>query len=108
MKFSEHLLAILSVLGGTFLPDELAYLAATSKVEGLIRDRIAYCLHRQIDPGRFVHREWRDPKKNGWIDIAITDEANCPLQLMEMKAHSGPTFQPGYSKKIGKDLTKLY
>jgi hypothetical protein len=108
MVFSTTLLAILSHLDQTFHPDELAYLAATSKVEGTIRDRVAFRLHAELPASLFVHREWRDPKKNGWMDIAITDEVNRPLYLIELKAHSGPTFQAGYSEKIRKDLQKLY
>lgn len=108
MTFTQRLLSTLAGLDSTFHPDELAYLAATSKVEGPIRDRLAYELHRKIEPSSLVHREWRDPKKNGWIDIAITDETNHPRCLIEMKAHSGATFEAGYSEKIGKDLVKLY
>ena len=109
MSFTQQLLKVLSELDQTFLPDELAYLATTSKVEGPIRDRLAYRLHMELDPAQvFVHREWRDPKKNGWIDISVTDKKNYPLQLIELKAHSGPTFEGGFSKRVREDLEKLY
>src|SRR5215469_10592611 len=108
MPFTAHLQEILTNLAQTFHPNELAYLAATSKVEGPVRDRIAYQLHAQLESGFLVHREWRDPKRNGWIDIAVTDNSNQPKCLLELKAHSGPTFQPGYSELIRKDLRKLY
>lgn len=107
MTFSDRLQAILSTLHASFHPNELAYLAATSKVEGQIRDRIAYQLHIQLEPELFVHREWRD-RNNLWADIAVTDEKNRSKYLLEFKAHSAPTFEQGYSELIRKDLQKLY
>jgi hypothetical protein len=106
MTFSTRLLSILSSLNKTFHPDELAYLAATSKIEGPIRDRIAYRLHAELPPDLLVHREWRDINSR-WADIAVTDEQNRPHYLLELKAHSAPTFEPGYSELIRKDLLKL-
>jgi hypothetical protein len=107
MTFSARLQAILSTLQASFHPNELAYLAATSKVEGPVRDRIAYQLHVQLEPGLLVHREWRG-RINLWADIAVTDEQNRPKYLLELKAHSAPTFETGYSELIRKDLQKLY
>lgn len=107
MAFVTQLMNILSQLDQSFLPNELAYLAATSKVESPIRDRVAFRLHQQIEPDRLVHREWNDPKKNGWIDIAITDHNNHPLQLVEVKAHSLPTFEANYTKLCQMDLHKM-
>ncbi|WP_431213390.1 hypothetical protein ACQ86N_00105 [Puia sp. P3] len=107
MTFSKYLLKILAELERTFHPDELAYLAATGKIEGPIRDRIAFGLHSQIKKDFFVHREWNS-QKGGWTDIAVTDVANHPKYLIELKAHSGPTFEGVYSKHIAKDLKKMY
>jgi hypothetical protein len=106
MRFSLRLQSILSSLDKTFHPDELAYLAATSKIEGPIRDRIAYQLHVELPPGLLVHREWRGANRR-WADIAVTDGQNRPQYLLELKAHSAPTFEPGYSELIRKDLLKL-
>jgi hypothetical protein len=107
MTFVQRLLDILSTLDQTFHSNELAYLAVTSKVEGPIRDRIAYRLHMELEPDLLIHREWRD-KNNRWIDIAVTDDQNRPRQLLELKAHSAPTFQPGYSDMIRQDCQKLH
>lgn len=107
MTFSNRLQAILSNLQTSFHRNELAYLAATSKVEGPIRDKIAYQLHVQLGPGLLVNREWRG-RNNLWADIAVTDEQNRPKYLLELKAHSAPTFETGYSELIRKDLQKLY
>jgi len=107
MSFAQTILGILSNLENTFHPNELAYLAVTSKVEGPIRDRIAYGLHNQVGEGLLVHREWKD-KHDRWTDISITDEQIRPQCLIELKAHSGPTFESGYSGKMRKDLHKLY
>lgn len=62
-------------------PDELAYLALTSKPEAQIRDRLAYRLHRQLaDRDVIVAREWKR------TDLAILDRAEKPLALVEAKA----------------------
>ncbi|HVU98724.1 MAG TPA: hypothetical protein VHE34_26055 [Puia sp.] len=107
MSFSTRLLSVLSNLGQSFHPNELAFLAATSKVEGPVRDRIAYYLHVALAPGVLVHREWRG-RNNLWADIAVTDEQNRPKYLLELKAHSAPTFEPGYSDLTRNDLQKLF
>lgn len=75
MTFSDRLQAILSTLHASFHPNELAYLAATSKVEGQIRDRIAYQLHVQLEPGLFVHREIESIYKAALEKYAVANEA---------------------------------
>src|SRR6185312_13831032 len=107
MNFAVTLQSIIANLQGSFHPNELAYLAATSKIEGPIRDRIAFRLHVQLESSLLVHREWRD-RNNFWADIAVTDEQNRPKFLVELKAHSAPTYEQGYSQLIRKDLQKLY
>jgi hypothetical protein len=57
-------------------PDELAYLALTSKPEFQIRDRLAYRLHHQLDEmNRRVAREWHR------VDLALLDQEK-PLVLL--------------------------
>jgi hypothetical protein len=78
----EH--AIRETLGGienAFAPNELAYLAATTKIELPFRDRLAYLLHRRLEPaGILVAREWRR------IDLAILAADGVPTCLLELKA----------------------
>jgi hypothetical protein len=63
-----------------FEPNELAYLALTSKVELPIRDRLAFALHRRLDQ-RLVAREWKR------VDLAIlADDGSTPELLLEAKA----------------------
>lgn len=64
----------------SFAPDELAYLALTSKIERPLQDRLAWSLHTQF-PGLVVAREWKR------ADLAILDaDASAPLVLLEAKA----------------------
>lgn len=49
----------LVALDGAFEADELAFLAATSKVELPVRDRLAWSLHRTLGNRFVVAREWR-------------------------------------------------
>ncbi len=65
-------------------PGELAYYALTSKIEGQIRDKLAFALHRQLEKDGFVvSREWNR------TDIAVLDTSTEPESarlLLELKA----------------------
>jgi hypothetical protein len=64
-----------------FDPDELAYLALTSNPEHLVRDRLAWQLTKA---GHRVAREWHR------CDLAVLDENDEPVALIELKApHTG-------------------
>ena len=63
-----------------FRPNELAYLALTTKIENPIRDRWAFMLHQNANASRLtVAREWRR------TDIAVL-EGEVPKALIELKA----------------------
>ena len=70
------------MLEGTFEPEELAYLALTSKVEGPLRDRLAFRLRQRLDreSGLAVAREWKR------FDLAVVTEAGEAQLLLEAKA----------------------
>jgi hypothetical protein len=73
--------AALAALEGEFRADELAYLAATMKVENPVRDRLAYLLHRRYGgQGLIVSREWNR------VDIAVLRPDGEPACLIELKA----------------------
>jgi hypothetical protein len=76
----EILLAALKTAENSFNPDELAFLALTSKIENPFRDRLAYALvGPAVAAGGRIAREYRR------ADIAwITPEA--PKALIELKA----------------------
>lgn len=82
MKDSDQeLAAVLAVIGAEFRPNELAYLAMTTKVEAAIRDRLAFRLHQDYEPsGCIVAREWNR------VDLAVLDPTGVPLALIELKA----------------------
>jgi len=80
MTYKTTLLNLLSTLRRTFAPDELAYLALTSKVEFVVRDKLAFGLHRRLHPSRaVVAREWRR------TDLAVLTQG-VPVLLLELKA----------------------
>ncbi len=66
----------------SFAPNELAYLALTSKVELPLRDRLAWSLHTSLWPEYVVAREWRR------TDLAVLhrDSPAAPVMLLEAKA----------------------
>jgi hypothetical protein len=77
---TDVLVQALEAAAHSFAPDELAYLALTSKVELPIRDRLAWVLHTAL-PGKIVAREWRR------TDLAVLDSSGTvPLALIEAKA----------------------
>ena len=62
----------LAKIGEQFAPNELAYLALTAKVESAVRDKLAYCLHKEESLKEFVVlREWAK------IDLVIISESQC-------------------------------
>lgn len=68
-------------VGEAFADDELAYLAATTKIELPFRDRLAYLSHRRFEPeGVLVAREWQR------IDLAMLTADGTPVCLVELKA----------------------
>ncbi len=68
-------------VGSSFVQDELAYLALTSKPEQHFRDRIAFNLYRQLEnEAVLVCREWNR------IDLAVIAAADQkPIILVELK-----------------------
>lgn len=74
----------LEYLPSRFLPGELAYLAATSKVENPIRDAVAFYLHERLRdlPGCMVAREYRRR------DLAVLVDG-LPVMELEAKALYG-------------------
>jgi hypothetical protein len=96
----------LQSLNGAFLPDELAYLALTQKVEHAFRDSLAFRLHQLIQgmQGHLVCREWNR------TDLAVVENAQ-PKLLLEAKAiytfdilKSGA--QHSYPEQLQRDIEK--
>lgn len=81
----RYLAGALASIHYQFRPDELAYLAATTKVEGPFRDRLAFRIYEDhVGTGTIVAREWSHPLQR--VDIAILDREQVPLVLIELKA----------------------
>jgi len=80
VDFRSLLRDALQNIGDEFAPDALAYLALTSKPEFVIRDQLAFHLHRQLaDDGLISAREWKR------ADLALLRE-HAPAVLLELKA----------------------
>jgi len=97
----------MAALEETFYPDELAYLALTSKIELPVRDRLAYRLSRRF-PELLIAREWYR------CDLAILSEEAVPLLLLEAKAlytfdmvgEPAGTWIARYPDKVKADIEK--
>ena len=81
VPLAEYVFKSLASLSEAFLPDELAYLALTQKIEHAIRDKLAFKLHQAFaeKTGLLVCREWNR------TDIAIIEDDH-PRLLLEAKA----------------------
>lgn len=90
----KDLIDIVASLKADFSQDELAYLALTSKAEGVLRDAIAYRLHIASSPSKqlLVCREYSKGKSR--FDIAVVSSTNNIETLIEFKAHN--SIDPPY------------
>lgn len=81
ITLEKILVETIAGMGDAFAPNELAYLASTTKIELPFRDRLAYLLHRRLESDKLhVVREWRR------VDLAILDASGSPVCLLELKA----------------------
>lgn len=78
-NLTQHVVDSLNTLRQAYLPDELAYLALTQKVEHAFRDKLAFQLHKRLSDELLVCREWCR------TDLAIVRNTQ-PLLLLEAKA----------------------
>ncbi|TQL19474.1 hypothetical protein FBY37_1394 [Streptomyces sp. SLBN-134] len=99
--------------GESFAPNELAYLALTSKPEHPVRDRMAWVLHSDL-PGCITAREWSPNGDRARTDLAVLDESSYEaLALVETKAaytfdfaQEGQQTVEKYMRNIANDLDK--
>lgn len=95
----------LPLIGGAFEPDELAFLAATSKVELPIRDRLAWALHCALDERFTVSREWRR------ADLAVLASDSVISQLEAKALYAFNVLQPAnrqaYLNRLIADAAKM-
>ena len=112
-SWSQRVYDAMKRLGDEFKESELAYLALTSKVENPIRDRLAYCLHRQFKEEKNIRiaREWTEHKQISRVDIAVLD-GSIPRLLLEVKAmyNSYNLFKQdlgGFPNQVERDIGKL-
>ncbi len=83
MPYVSQLRAAIEDAGRAFEPNELAFLALTSKIERPIVDRVAYRLFSTLRPSQKVGREW--PLDSIRVDLAILEQES-PKVLLEAKA----------------------
>jgi hypothetical protein len=85
----EKVLRQLRGLAARFAPNELAYLALTSKVELPVRDKLAFALHADMGNRTQVAREYSLRKiaaGDFLADIAVMDQTGDPVAFVEAKA----------------------
>jgi hypothetical protein len=107
MDNQTHLEKIIENLGNRFENDELAYLALTSKVENVLRDKIAFDFHKLYRNQKLVCREWTNQKETKLrADLAILNLNAEPELIIEFKAHSSIVGIGEWSKSLSDDYYK--
>jgi hypothetical protein len=91
--------------------DELAYLAATSKIENFIRDKLAYKIYKNHKNDVFVARDFpikpldEKPRK---IDIALLNrDSTEPSLFIELKASNTDSRVDGSFKHASGHINEL-
>ena len=81
----KEICSTLDEVGQTFEENELAYLAATSKIEFPFRDRLAFLLHKRFESeGYLVTRELGAMSTR--IDMAVPNHKGQPICMIQLKA----------------------
>lgn len=115
----DKLIGNLHDLAGEFQCNELAYLALTTKIEGPLRDRWAYSLHKTFSPHDYViAREWPGLETQGlkrrYADLAILARpddpvvrpALSPCAIIELKALYSYDVINGKHGGVGRETCK--
>jgi hypothetical protein len=113
MEPSSALIASrLESVSSSFAPDEIAFLALTSKIERPIVDRLSFALFSELQfPEWLVAREWPIPGY-GRVDLAILKQG-VPHTMLEAKAMASfdctrdGEKQSEYPKLLQADLDRL-
>ena len=99
----DKLIGNLHDLAGEFQCNELAYLALTAKIEGPLRDRWAYSLHKTFSPHNYVvAREWYNVHR---ADLAILAQQS-PCAIIELKALYSYDVINGKHGGVGRETCK--
>lgn len=107
MDYYRLVLNIISTLEKKFQTDELAFLALTSKIENVLRDKIAFELHKELSKNKIICREWTNKKATKLkSDLAILNMNSEPELIIEFKAHSSISGIGEWAKPIQKDYEK--
>lgn len=100
------ILESLNAVGASFDRDELAYLAATSKVEQPVRDRLAWILQQRVP--RVGREYWLRPRR---VDLVLADDGGEPVALVELKSmYSFDGLKDGgeeYVELVRSDMDRL-
>lgn len=109
MLFQKIIIDVISTISEKFKPNELAFLAVTSKIELNLRDRIAFEIHKNIGEQFLVCREWSPKTGNGKrIDLAIVEVSTSkPVCFIEFKAQNTLGYEEIYSNYIKNDFIKM-
>jgi hypothetical protein len=107
MNYNELLEEITKSIKDKFEKNELAYLALTSKIENVLRDKIAFEFHQRVGNEKLVCREWsNNGKVKQKADIAILNREAKPEFIIEFKAHSSIKGIGEWAKNLKKDYQK--
>lgn len=86
----ERLLRHLEQLPGYFMPNELAFLAATAPPEAVVRDKLAFRLHEDLGERYTIARDYRALELPGAATLAILERTGEPLAILDLRSATLP------------------
>lgn len=106
MNCKNVLIECIRELNTNFDSNEIAFLALQGKIEQQLRDKIAWLLYQK--GYRNVKKEYA-PQGFGRkkCDLAILDEMQEPVCLVEFKAHSTQNWEGKYKTYFEDDVQKM-
>jgi hypothetical protein len=90
--FQHRLLSHVAQLGMYFLPNELAFLAATAPIEGTLRDKLAFRLHEDetVNTQYSVVRDYRALERPAAATLALLTPLGEPAILIDLRPAHNP------------------
>lgn len=106
-ELREHLVSELENLPAYFLPNELAFLAATQGVETPLRDKLAFRLHETLGALFRIERNWQSWLLPGAATLALKDFAEAPRVVLDIRSAMNPVVFAASSTMLMQSLKAL-
>lgn len=104
---TNQLVLAIEALSTHFMPNELAFLGATSPVELPFRDKLAFQLYSSLGQEFLVVRDWQKDQLPTSTTVAILNKLGQPAALIDLRSAAHPGGLPGSTATMMVELAKL-